>query len=91
MKILLPDYGLTCETLLSLLPSNISEIYQIDHNKKLNIIRLSSYGTSGVIDVSIPLTKVRQINGNETTLEIIADSYYLTIFLKVDHILLLIL
>jgi hypothetical protein len=91
MKILLPDYGLTYEMLISLLPTNIKEVYNVDQNKALNLIRFSSTDISCAINVSIPLNKVYEIRGNEVAIEIIADSYYLTIFLKIDHILLLIL
>lgn len=89
MKILLPDYGLTSDTLLSILPAKIREVYNVEDNKKLNLIRFSSNDTSGAINVSIPLKRVYEIRGNDVVIEVIADTYYLTIFLKVNHILLL--
>ena len=90
MKILLPEYGLTCDTLLALLPSRVKELYEIECNRKLNLIRFSSYPSASFIHVSVPLGKVHLIKGDEVAIEIIADTYSLTIFLKIDHILLLI-
>jgi hypothetical protein len=86
MKVLLPDYGLTYNTLLGLIPSKVKDDYRLEHNKDLNLLRVGFKSLGGPLDVSIPLDRVRMIKSDEVSLDIVAHNFYLTIFINVEYI-----
>jgi hypothetical protein len=86
MKVLLPDYGLTYDTLLALLPSEVKDGYRLEHNKTYNLLTIGYKRLGGPLDLSIPLEKVRMIKRDEVSLDIVASNFYLSIFTNVEYI-----